>query len=90
VPGLQTPWLREELLDALRKLADEKWLRDAVDRAAEPDSALDQVLDFFDDSGALADPEARVGYILRTGAEASARSQLDDALRLALWRGVRH
>ncbi|MDG9700910.1 hypothetical protein [Streptomyces sp. DH37] len=82
-PNLRTPWLREQLSDWLMKLADRKWQEENWTKDFE-DSELDDALDFFDDTGVLANPKGRVGSILVSEEEASALTTLKSALDTAI------
>jgi hypothetical protein len=93
--GLQTPWLREELVDHLMELSDTAWLLSVVDAAGGPTDALDEILDFLDDTGVVDEPAGRIGYILEDDGEVAAMSTLGAELRSALvaradphWRAV--
>lgn len=75
---LQTPWLRDELIDRLSRLADPEWLAAATPGGGCSD-AIDEILDFFDDTGVLDEPAARIGYGLTgepvDGSDRSRRSK---------------
>ncbi|MCX5409834.1 hypothetical protein OHA37_39070 [Streptomyces sp. NBC_00335] len=47
-------------------------------------SGLDEALDFFDDSGVLAEPSGRLGFVLFDDVEVSAMTVLNSALDSAL------
>jgi hypothetical protein len=81
--SLQTPWLRDELRSHLLHLSDAQWLQRAVDPSG-LGHALDEVLDFLDDTGVADDPAGRIGYILYDQCEADAMTRLGQALDLAL------
>jgi hypothetical protein len=78
-----TPWLRSQLIEGLRLLADQDWLLAVVGRAESPSQDLDQVLDLLDDTGAVDEPENQVGAFL-LGDEVSPAWSLGRALDSAL------
>ncbi|MGW0538021.1 SCO4402 family protein [Streptomyces sp. NPDC003032] len=77
---LQTPWIREMLTDWLGKLADRGWQEANWVNRASSSSGLDEVLDFFDDSGVLSEPEGKIGFTLFDEGEAAAMLALGVAL----------
>ncbi|MER5496869.1 MULTISPECIES: hypothetical protein [unclassified Streptomyces] len=81
---LKTPWVRSQLIDWLVKLGDRDWQEgNWVSRV--PDvSGLDEALDFFDDSGVLAEPTGRLGYVLIDDEEVSAMVALNSSLDFVL------
>ncbi|MFI8201299.1 hypothetical protein [Streptomyces sp. NPDC085937] len=87
---LQTPWLRDQLVDWLRQLGDRSQLETL--RVPSGSESLDHLLDFFDDTGVLDDPGARIGYLLRDEREAEAMRRLglvlDEALHSQKWGPV--
>ncbi|WP_424886444.1 SCO4402 family protein [Streptomyces sp. SAI-126] len=85
---LQTPWLRTQLIDWLVRLSDGE--RREENWTSAGDSVLDQMLDFFDDTGVLDDPTGRVGFVLRGEAEVSAMQNLNSALDRAITSPVRN
>lgn len=81
-PGdLETPWLREQLVENLRDLASPQWLDAAL---AGDGHQLDWTLDFFDDTGVVDEPAGRIGFILLDETEAAALARLGAALDPAL------
>jgi hypothetical protein len=92
---LRTPWLRDQLRSHLLHLADAQWLDEVVSCADGGGEALDQVLDFLDDTGVADEPAGRIGYLLYDEREAEAMRRLGRALDGALggrvadqWRSV--
>ncbi|MFJ8532061.1 hypothetical protein [Streptomyces sp. NPDC093591] len=79
---LQTPWLRAQLIEWLVKLSDRGWQEGNWTSAG--DSAMDDMLDFFDDTGVLDDPTGRVGFILRDEREVSVMKDLNAAVDRAI------
>lgn len=77
---LQTPWIRSQLVDWLVKLGDRDWQEEHWGDQVAGVSGLDEVLDFFDDSGVLAEPSGRLGYVLADDEEVSAMAELNFAL----------
>lgn len=84
---LKTPWIRDELLVQLGRLADVAWLAAATSVKGGSD-ALNEVLDFFDDTGALDEPDERIGYFLHDQSEADAMSALSTILQEVLDMGM--
>lgn len=80
--GLQTPWLRDQLIEWLLKLGGMSRPQENWDSPG--DAALDHMLDFFDDTGLLDDPVARIGFILRGEGEAQAMRKLGSAIDQAI------
>ncbi|MFH9861392.1 hypothetical protein [Streptomyces sp. NPDC017202] len=79
---LQTPWLRDQLIEWLLKLGDRSWLQE---NWASPGSVdLDRMLDFFDDTGVLDDPVGRIGFILRDEREAEIVRKIDSIIEQAI------
>ncbi|MGW6056065.1 SCO4402 family protein [Streptomyces sp. NPDC055189] len=81
---LQTPWIRDQLLDWLAKLGDRGWQKENWGNPDAAASTLDEVLDFFDDSGVLDEPSGRLGYVLLDDGEVSAMMALNSALDVVL------
>ncbi|MER8073127.1 hypothetical protein ABTZ59_33185 [Streptomyces sp. NPDC094034] len=79
---LRTPWLRDQLVDWLAKLGDRD--RQEVNWTSAGGSALDHMLDFFDDTGVLDDPMGRVGFILYGEEEANVMGKLKYAIDRAI------
>ncbi|MGW3252456.1 SCO4402 family protein [Streptomyces fungicidicus] len=79
---LRTPWLRDQLIDWLRKIGDRGWQEEKWTLTA--DSGLDHMLDFFDDTGVLDDPVGRVGFILRDEGEVHVMRRLNSAIDQAI------
>jgi hypothetical protein len=77
---LQTPWLREQLIEELLKLSDPVWLARVVDTSGRTKAEMDAVLDFLDDTGVVDDPSGRVGHILVDDAEARVLERLGAAV----------
>ncbi|MFC7358816.1 hypothetical protein [Nocardioides astragali] len=71
---LATPWLRTQLIEALRLIADEHWLVAAVDSRGAGSDALNSVLDLLDDTGAGDEPESHAGAFYREAEVGHARS----------------
>ncbi|WP_432198782.1 SCO4402 family protein [Streptomyces sp. bgisy027] len=82
---LQTPWLRDQLVDWLLKIGDRARLEE--NWVSPGDSALDHMLDFFDDTGVLDDPVGRVGFILRNEGEVEAMQKLNFVIDRAIQGG---
>ena len=82
--ALQTPWLRDELRLHLANLANEQWVTAELDDECRPGDALDEALDFLDDTGIVDAPEGRIGYVLLDKQEAAAMRQLGSVLDAAL------
>ena len=82
--ALQTPWLRDELRVHLANLSKEQWVTAELDNECRPGDALDEVLDFLDDTGVVDAPETRIGYVLLDEQEAAAMRQLGSILDAAL------
>ncbi|MFI6964948.1 hypothetical protein [Streptomyces sp. NPDC050149] len=78
--GLRTPWLRSELLEWLVRLSDQDWQEEYWAHGAPASAGFDVALDFFDDSGVLAEPNGRVGYILVDEGEVILMNVLKSAL----------
>ncbi|WP_203338309.1 hypothetical protein [Nocardioides limicola] len=78
-----TPWLRTQLLEGLRLLADQDRLLAVVGRPGSRSEDLDQVLDLLDDTGAVDEPENHVGAFL-LGDEVNPAWSLGRALDNAL------
>ncbi|MGW6776112.1 SCO4402 family protein [Streptomyces sp. NPDC055037] len=74
--------MRDQLVDWLVKLGDRD--RQEVNWISAGGSALDHMLDFFDDTGVLDDPMGRVGFILRDEEEASVMGKLGSAIDRAI------
>ncbi|WLQ34335.1 hypothetical protein P8A18_13190 [Streptomyces castrisilvae] len=55
-PGLLTPWVRDQLIEYLGRLSDRAWQKENWTSREAADDGLDEMLDFFDDSGVLGDP----------------------------------
>ncbi|WP_443046279.1 SCO4402 family protein [Streptomyces sp. NBC_00335] len=81
---LQTPWIRTQLIDWLDKLGNRDWQEENWLRQPSGGSGLDEALDFFDDSGVLAEPSGRLGFVLFDDVEVSAMTVLNSALDSAL------
>lgn len=81
---LETPWLREELMERLRDLGDIGWLSATLDADGRPEAALNAMLDFLDDTGVVDDPVGRIGYILYDEREATALRRLGAQVEAAL------
>jgi len=81
---LETPWLREELLEHLATLSDPAWLSRAIDVNGRANDTMDPLLDFFDDTGVVEEPAGRIGYILLDQNEADALAMLGAAVDEAL------
>lgn len=81
--GLQTPWLRQQLIQHLRHLADLA----GTEAALASEDGLDELLDFFDDSGAVDRTEGRIGSMLRDASEAEALARLGASLDEAITAG---
>ncbi|WP_148016486.1 SCO4402 family protein [Streptomyces sp. OR43] len=77
---LQTPWVRTQLIEWLVKLSDQNWQEDNWLSVESNSSNLDDALDFFDDSGVLAEPDGRVGYVLVGDEEVALMNSLNSAL----------
>lgn len=80
-----TPWLRDQLIDRLLRLSDNAWLTESLQPTGVPKEALEGLLDFFDDTGVLDEPEAHVGAYLRAE-EVPAVRVLANAVDLAVDR----
>ncbi|MCP3755661.1 hypothetical protein [Streptomyces sp. TBY4] len=76
--------MRAQLLDWLEKLGNRDWQEENWLSQPPGESGLDEALDFFDDSGVLAEPSGRLGFILVDDAEISAMTSLNSALDSAL------
>ncbi|MCX4826000.1 hypothetical protein OG883_40710 [Streptomyces sp. NBC_01142] len=85
---LQTPWIRSQLIDWLVKLSDREWQEENWASQAPGASDLDEALDFFDDSGVLAEPTGRLGYVLVDDEEVSAMAALNSSLDSVLSSSV--
>ncbi|MEV0521878.1 hypothetical protein AB0I66_00485 [Streptomyces sp. NPDC050439] len=81
---LRTPWLRTQLIDWLSTMADRDWQEANWSSADANDSAIDEVLDSFDDTRLLEQPEGRVGYILADSREVAAMNRQRAALDATL------
>jgi hypothetical protein len=84
--ALTSPWIRQEFVECLIGLADEDWLDQALEPNGSPSQALDRVLDFFDDSGVLDEPEALVGRVIEAS-EVVAVKQFAEVLDQVLDQG---
>jgi hypothetical protein len=76
---LQTPWLRQQLIEVLEQFSRLDWLIDSTGDGGFSQE-LDRALDFFDDTGVLDEPGDRIGYILRDQHESDAMETLSDCL----------
>ncbi|MEU8549076.1 hypothetical protein AB0C81_19185 [Streptomyces roseoverticillatus] len=85
---LHTPWLRAELIDFLVKLSDVEWQEENWVRVCQGSSGLDAMLDFFDDTGVLVEPQGRLGYILADDEEVSAMTALNAVIDRAISASV--
>ncbi|MFD0023583.1 hypothetical protein [Streptomyces sp. NPDC058382] len=81
---LQTPWIRAQLIEWLVKLSDQDWQQGNWVNVDSDSSGLDGALDFFDDSGVLAEPGGRVGYVLVGDEEVALMKALNVALNSVL------
>ncbi|MGV9559217.1 SCO4402 family protein [Streptomyces sp. NPDC003401] len=79
---LQTPWLRDQLIDWLLEISDRDRLQE--DLASSGGAAMDRMLDFFDDTGVLDEPVGRVGFILRDEGEVEVMRKLNSAIDQAI------
>lgn len=80
---LATPWLRTQVAEALRLLANADWLITRLGIDGSGSEALDRVLDLLDDTGAVDEPQRQVGAFNLDAEVAYARSlgrALDGAL----------
>ncbi|GAA2417951.1 hypothetical protein GCM10010433_16510 [Streptomyces pulveraceus] len=77
---LQTPWIRAQLLEWLVRLSDRSWQEENWTSRGPENSGLDEALDFFDDSGVLAEPCGRLGFVLVDEEEVAAMQALDSVL----------
>ncbi|MET9219967.1 MULTISPECIES: hypothetical protein [unclassified Streptomyces] len=82
--NLQTPWIRAQLIDWLIRLSDRDWQEKNWMSRDQNNSGLDDVLDFFDDSGVLAEPRGRLGFVLIDEEEVAAMQALNSVLDRAI------
>jgi hypothetical protein len=85
---LETPWLRVQLVDYLRKLSSREWQEKHWGQEGADGPSLDEMLDFFDDSGVLAEPHGRLGFILADELEAARMMTLNSAIDAAISGGM--
>jgi len=81
---LQTPWVRAELIEWLVRLSDRGWQEENWMSRDPGNSGLDEALDFFDDSGVLAEPRGRLGFVLVDEEEVAAMQALNSVLDRAI------
>lgn len=77
---LQNPWVRAQLVEWLVRLSDKSWQAENWTPDREGAFDLDEALDFFDDSGVLAEPEGRLGFVLVDDVEVEAMQALNYVL----------
>ncbi|MFJ6568005.1 hypothetical protein ACIQNU_11305 [Streptomyces sp. NPDC091292] len=81
---LETPWVRAQLIDWLVRLSDRGWQEENWMPRDPGNAGLDEALDFFDDTGVLAEPRGRLGYVLIDDEEVAAMQMLNSVLDLAI------
>jgi len=81
---VQTPWVRDQLIYWLLRLSDRGWQEENWGSKKYGDPGLDEALDFFDDSGVLAEPRGRLGFVLIDEAEVVAMEALNSVLDSAI------
>ncbi|MDN5385728.1 MULTISPECIES: SCO4402 family protein [Streptomyces] len=84
IAELQTPWIRAQLIDWRVRLSDKGWQEENWMSRNPGNSGLDEALDFFDDSGVLAEPCGKLGFVLIDEEEVAAMQ----ALNLVLDRAI--
>ncbi|MGW3649315.1 SCO4402 family protein [Streptomyces sp. NPDC000878] len=77
---VQMPWLRNQLVEWLRRLSSREWQEKNWLPVAQAGVGFDDALDFFDDTGVLDEPSGRIGFILLNDREAVALEDLNRIL----------
>jgi hypothetical protein len=72
------------LVEWLARLADAVWQEENWAGNDPGSFPLDDALDFFDDTGVLAEPQGRIGFVLVDEAEVLAMSTLNSVLDRAI------
>lgn len=83
---IEMPWIRDALVQHLERLAKPGWI-ESVTGPSGTSQEMDDILDFFDDSGLLGDPGQCIGVVLRNQDEALALAEIADVLEHVLRAG---
>lgn len=83
-PDVQMPWLRDQLMEWLRRLGSREWQEKNWPPRPRAMVGFDDALDFFDDTGVLDEPSGRIGFILLNSREAAALEELNQVLDEAI------